>query len=189
MYSMKFKTLIILVSLICILSNCCKTTYIRPSDWAKKINGSKILDLYVLNDSIYRSEQPGNIDFTLIESIGIKSVLSLREFHQDSDLINGFKLNLFNVKINPYYFGDIEIVEALKILKNSPKPILIHCNIGGDRTGTVIAMYRIIYQNWTKEKAIQEMKEGGYGFHWIFLNMPRYINKADISLIKKKISD
>jgi len=187
MIRINFKTILILVLLLSILSNCCKTTYIRPSDWAKKINGLKLSDLYVLNDSIYRSEQPGNIDFTLIESIGIKSVLSLREFHQDSDLINGLNLKLYNVKINPYYFGDTEIVEALKILKNSPKPIVIHCNIGGDRTGVVVAIYRVIYQNWTKEKAIQEMKDGGYGFHWIFFNMPRYIKKVDIDIIKKKI--
>ena len=187
MIRLKFNTILILVLLLGILSICCKTISERPSDWAKKINCSKLSDLYMLNDSIYRSEQPGNIDFTLIDSLGIKSVLSLREFHQDSVLIYGLKLHLYNVKINPYYFGDKEIIEALKILKNSPKPIVIHCNIGGDRTGVVIAIYRIIYQNWTKEKAIQEMKDGGYGFHWIFFNMPRYIKKVDIDIIKKKI--
>ena len=27
------------------------------------------------------------------------------------------------------------------------------------------AMYRILYQKWTKDKAIDEMLNGGYGFH------------------------
>jgi protein tyrosine/serine phosphatase len=187
MIRLNLKTILIQVSLFCIITICCKTIHNRPSDWAKKITSSKFSDLYVLNDSIYRSEQPGNIGFTLIDSLGIKSVLSLREFHQDSVLINGLKLNLYNVKINPYYFGDREIVKALRILEYSPKPIIIHCNIGGDRTGVVIAMYRIIYQNWTKEKAINEMKNGDYGFHWIFFNMPNYINNVNINMIRKEI--
>jgi protein tyrosine/serine phosphatase len=137
---------------------------------------------------MYRCEQPDSLGFKIIDSIGIKSVLSLRAYHKDNDLINKLPLKLYNVAINPYYFGDDEIIKALRIIGNSPKPIIIHCNIGGDRTGVLIAIYRIIYQNWSKEKAIKEMKDGGYGFHWIFFNMPHYINKVDIERIKKKIS-
>jgi len=188
MIRMNFNTTLIIVSLICNIPICCKTIHNRPTDWAKKITGSKFTALYKLNDSMYRCEQPDSIGFAIIDSIGIKSVLNLRSYHEDSDLVYRLPLKQYNVKINPYYFGDKEIVKALRILESSPKPIVIHCNIGGDRTGVVIAMYRIIYQNWTKEKALNEMKDGGYRFHWIFFNMPYYINEVDIERIKKKIS-
>jgi protein tyrosine/serine phosphatase len=44
-----------------------------------------------------------------------------------------------------------EIKQSLEIIKNAPKPILIHCWHGSDRTGVVAASYRIIKQNGAKK--------------------------------------
>jgi protein tyrosine/serine phosphatase len=165
----------------------CQTILNRPSDWARKITNSKFSNLYVLNDSIYRCEQPDSLGFTIIDSIGIKSVLNLRSNHTDNEHIYRLPLNLYNIEMVPYDIGDEEIVKVLRILENSPKPIVVHCYYGSDRTGVVIAMYRIIFQNWTKEKALNEMKDGGYGFHNIYINIPLYIKEVDIERIKKEI--
>ena len=87
-----------------------------------------------------------------------------------------------------FFIREKEIIKALKIIRDSPKPIIVHCKHGSDRTGIIIAMYRIIYQDWPKEKAIIEMKEGGYGFHEIHKNIIHYIKKVKVEKIKKKIS-
>jgi len=186
---MNFKTILIIVSLLCNVSIYCQTIPNRPSDWARKISNSKLSNLYILNDSIYRCEQPDSLDFVLIHRIGIKSVLNLRSNFTDKDLIDGLPLNIYSVEMIPFNFGDKEIVKALRILENSPKPVIVHCLYGSDRTGVVIAMYRIIFQNWTKEEALNEMEDGGYDFHSIFINIPHYIKTVDIEKIKKEISN
>jgi hypothetical protein len=50
------------------------------------------------------------------------------------------------------------------------------------------AMYRIIYQKWTRDKAIDEMVNGRYGFHTAWYgNIIEYIQKADIEKLQKQI--
>jgi protein tyrosine/serine phosphatase len=189
MIKMNFKTILICVSLLCEMPIYSQTIQARPQEWAKKINGSKLSNLYKINDSIYRCAQPDSADFAKIDSIGIKSILNLRSNFSDNDLKDGLPLSLYNVEMVPYDIDDKEIVKALRILKNSPKPIVVHCFYGSDRTGVVIAMYRIIFQNWTKEEALNEMMNGGYSFHNIFINIPHYVKVADIVKIKKEISN
>ena len=46
------------------------------------------------------------------------------------------------------------------------------------------AIYRIAVQGWTKEEAIQEMEEGGYGFHEVWKNLPSWIETLDIMKVK-----
>jgi hypothetical protein len=48
-------------------------------------------------------------------------------------------------------------------------------------------MYRIIFQNRSKQDAIDELIHGGYGFHTIYTNIPRLIESSDIEKIKKQI--
>lgn len=182
------KTILVLFVALWAVSVYSQSQNNRPSDWAIKITNSKLLNLYMLNDSIYRCEQPDSLGFTVIDSIGIKSILNLRSKQTDSVNINNTKLNLYNVEMLSFFIRDKEIIKALKIIHDSPKPIIVHCKHGSDRTGIIIAMYRIIYQDWPKEKAIIEMKEGGYGFHEIHKNIIHYIKKVKIEKIKKKIS-
>ena len=57
-------------------------------------------------------------------------------------------------------------------------PVLVHCQHGADRTGTMCAMYRIIHEGWSADDAIDEMENGGYGYHSIWVNLPRFIRKS-----------
>ncbi len=48
--------------------------------------------------------------------------------------------------------------------EQNQQKVLLHCYHGSDRTGASVAMYRIIFQNWSTTDALAEMKHGGYGF-------------------------
>ena len=159
----------------------------RDSSWASGIIITSLHNLYKLNDSIYRSEQPDADAFHYLSSIGIKTVLDLRDSHSDTPFFKANSFTYFNVPIITRNFNDSEVVQSLRIIKNSPKPILVHCKRGSDRTGLVVAMYRIIFENWSKEKALEEMKNGGYGFHTRFHNIPAYIEKVNIAAIKQML--
>jgi protein tyrosine/serine phosphatase len=49
------------------------------------------------------------------------------------------------------------------------------------------AMYRIVFQGWSKDEAIREMVEGGYGFHSIWSNIIQYVKNVDVDKIKKEV--
>ena len=50
----------------------------------------------------------------------------------------------------------------------------------------MVAIYRIIVEGWSKEEAIKELTEGGFGFHSIWDELVDYIQKLDVDEIAKK---
>jgi protein tyrosine/serine phosphatase len=55
------------------------------------------------------------------------------------------------------------IAVFLEVMKNPDNyPVLIHCLAGKHRTGAYCAVYRMEYDKWTNEQAIDEMKLYGY---------------------------
>jgi protein tyrosine/serine phosphatase len=65
-------------------------------------------------------------------------------------------------------------------------PFLVHCQHGADRTGTMIAIYRMAVQGWRKEEAIQEMTTGDFGYHTVWGNLIRYLNALDVEALRKQ---
>jgi hypothetical protein len=49
------------------------------------------------------------------------------------------------------------------------------------------AMYRIVEQGWSKDEAIREMVDGGYGFHAMWSNIIHYVKNVDIEKIKREL--
>jgi protein-tyrosine phosphatase len=78
-------------------------------------------------------------------------------------------------------------VEALRIIRVAAKPLVIHCWHGSDRTGIVCAAYRIVFQDWTPAAALDEMVNGGYGYHAMFANLPELILAADWPAVKARV--
>jgi protein tyrosine/serine phosphatase len=159
----------------------------RPENWAKPLHADSLKNFHQLDAKVYRSAQPGRKGCRSLQQLGIRNVLNLRNYHSDSDEAKGLGMRLFRVKMEA---GDIkvqDVVTALRIIRESEGPILIHCWHGSDRTGLISAMYRIVFQNWSKEDAIDELKNGGYGYHPMYGNIPAFIKDADIDQIKKQV--
>ena len=148
---------------------------------------SELTNLYKIDSGVYRSEQPSHEDFKALEKYGIGEVFNLRNRHSDDDEAKGTSIKLHRVKTKAHSISEKQLIQALRIIKNRKAPIVFHCHHGSDRTGAVCAFYRIIFQNVSKEDAIHEMTEGGFGFHRIYKNIIRTIEKADIERIKREV--
>lgn len=151
------------------------------------IPGSELVNLYQIDSGIYRSGQPSGTDFKALEKYGIREVLNFRNRNSDNDEAAGTKLKLHRLKMKAHSVSEDQLVSALRIIYHRKGPIVIHCHHGSDRTGAVCAMYRIVFQGVSKEKAIQEMTEGGFGFHRIYKNIIRVVRDADIERIKMEV--
>jgi protein tyrosine/serine phosphatase len=121
------------------------------------------------------------------EKLGIKTVISLRAFHSDKDEAESTKLKMERIRFNTWHPEDNDVVRFLNLVTNPANgPFLIHCQHGADRTGTMVAIYRIAVQGWTKQDAIKEMTDGGFGYHAMWKNLIQYLNKLDVEALKKK---
>jgi protein tyrosine/serine phosphatase len=162
----------------------------RPENWAVPIELPGVGNLHRVNENLYRSEQPTSEGMkTLKEKIGIKTVINLRVFHSDSDEVSGTGLLNEELSVKTWHIENEDVIRVLKLIRNKENgPFLIHCEHGADRTGLMSAMYRIVEQGWTKDEAIQEMVNGGYGFHPIWSNIIKYIRNVDVKKIKIAVS-
>jgi len=156
---------------------------------AHKINTKSFGNLYQVDDSLYRCEQPTKKGFILLDSINIKTAVNLRQRKTDNHKIKKTKLELINVPMNAWTISYNDIIAGMRAIKNAKKPIVIHCKHGADRTGCIVAIYRIIYDGWTREEAIKEFRYGGFHYHKkSFPNILRLLETIDIEQVKKDLN-
>jgi tyrosine-protein phosphatase SIW14 len=140
---------------------------VRPAAWAQPVLGTALKNLHQVSPEIYRSAQPSAADLKLLcEKLGVRSVLTLRDYHDDGDEAKGLPLALYRVEMDADEVEPEKVAMALRLLREAPKPVLIHCWHGADRTGLVVAAWRISTQGWTPDAAIDELEHGGFGFHF-----------------------
>ncbi|MDR2215719.1 MAG: dual specificity protein phosphatase family protein [Nevskiaceae bacterium] len=156
----------------------------RPAQWATPVDVSR--NLYRIEPGFYRAAQPNQGDAELMKQLGIRTIISFRAKHPDEGRLNFPDVKLVRIPMDTWSIRDDQIVAALRAIESARKdgPVLIHCQHGADRTGVVSAMYRIIEQGWTPEQALSELRDGGYGFHSIWFNIPRYVRRVNIEALR-----
>ena len=141
-----------------------------------------------VNDTLYRSGQPNHVGLQSLNRVGIKTIVNLR---MTNDLwvaeeaearANGMVCT--NVPMRGLGRPtDQQVAQALAIIETFPGPVLIHCEHGRDRTGTIIACYRIQHDHWTSKQALREASQYGMSM-WEF-GMKKYVADFEKSFNSK----
>jgi len=135
---------------------------------------------------LYRGEQPTAEGFVELKKMGIKTVVTLRSFHDDTKLLKGAGLRYFQIHAKAWHPEDEDIVAFLKIVTNAEnQPVFVHCQQGSDRTGYSVAAYRMVEQGWSADDAIAEM--GNFAFHPIWTDIPVYLKQLNVESIRAQI--
>jgi protein tyrosine phosphatase (PTP) superfamily phosphohydrolase (DUF442 family) len=159
----------------------------RPERWAKPMEMKGVPNLHKVSETLYRSAQPSLEGMKNLKAVGIETIVNLRSFHSERDEIGDAGLAYEHIYIKAWHPEEEEAVRFLQIVTNPRRsPVLVHCQHGADRTGTMCALYRVAVQGWSKEEALKEMMQGGFGFHSIWDNLIEWINALDIERIKKR---
>jgi protein tyrosine phosphatase (PTP) superfamily phosphohydrolase (DUF442 family) len=159
----------------------------RPAAWAQPVAVEGVPNLHKVNDTLYRSAQPTAEGMKRLEQMGIKTVLNLRTFHDDGEKSAGTGVHAERIEMMSWHPEREDAVRFLRLVTDPARaPVLVHCQHGADRTGTMCAVYRIAVQGWSKEDAIREMTEGGYGFHAVWQNLPAWIERLDVPALRKE---
>ena len=153
-------------------------------------------NFHKVNENIFRSGQPDDDEFeSLCTFNNIRSVLNLRENNSDKKIIDTINkrhyvpaVTLYEIPLDTGKISEADLYKLLTVIRDAPKPLLIHCWHGSDRTGCAVAAGRIVFENWNVEDAIAELMKREYGHHKrIYPNIPALLRKADWEKIKATV--
>ncbi|MEP6848342.1 MAG: protein tyrosine phosphatase family protein [Acidobacteriota bacterium] len=122
---------------------------------------------------LYRGGQPTEAGIIELARRGVKTVVNLRgeDSNARKEKLRVQKAGMNYVGIPMADWGKPRIADLDEVLRlieqNEGQPIFVHCRRGADRTGAVIAAYRITHDGWTAKKALNEAEEYRMGW-WQF---------------------
>jgi protein tyrosine phosphatase (PTP) superfamily phosphohydrolase (DUF442 family) len=115
--------------------------------------------------------------FRKLEALGVRTVVNLRHGHDDRPLLAGTGLAYVNIPCRAWRPRKAQMAAFLKIVRDPARqPVYVHCAQGRDRTGYMVAAYRMD-QGWTAEEAIREMKR--FRFNRVWLGNPGFLRRLE----------
>ena len=118
----------------------------------------------MVGEGLYRGAQPTTEGFRQLARMGIHTVLDLRaeggRATWEGKLVRSLGMQYMHVHLAGYQAPTQEqITAALRILQDPTlAPVFVHCRRGADRTGTIVALYRIVHDHWTNRQALEEAR-------------------------------
>lgn len=161
----------------------------RPSYWAVPIGRPGLSNLHQVSPGLYRGAQPTKQGIRELERLGVRTVINLRQFHSDRSLIGDGALAYETLRwMASSTPTDEQVLRFLKICSDPQRtPVFLHCQHGSDRTGTMTALYRMVVQGWSREQAIREMSQGGFGYHyWAFPHLLDYLRNVNVIELRRR---
>lgn len=136
---------------------------------------------------LYRGDQPeGRAGFAELKRRGIKTIICLRTLDYDSSDMAGLGLRYLHLSVTPGHPEDEDVaLFLLAVCDPANQPVFVHCRQGVDRTGIMVAAYRIMVEGWSNRRALAEMEANG--FHDSFLTFERYIKHMDRVRLRRQI--
>ena len=137
-------------------------------------------NFHQVNEQLYRGAQPLKDGMQRLAALGIKTVINLRRSNEgtrrEETEARAAGLRYFNVPMRDLSRPTDEQVEHVLTIIKDPQnwPVFVHCNHGRDRTGLIVACYRISHDGWTSARAKAEAKH--YGMSWVQFGMKDYIS-------------
>ncbi|HMF79527.1 MAG TPA: tyrosine-protein phosphatase [Bryobacteraceae bacterium] len=140
---------------------------LRLASAADTSAASAVRNFGQVNDHLYRGAVPSPVAIQELGAMGIKMVIDLREPGEktttEQTLVEKLGIRYVNVPMRSMSAPTQEQIEHVLSLLNQHETdrVFVHCRRGKDRTGTVIACYRVQHDGWSNRKAQGEANEFG----------------------------
>jgi protein tyrosine/serine phosphatase len=120
---------------------------------------------------LYRGAQPRPEGYATLKKMGVKTVINLRTTSSEKKLVEAAGMKSVEAPMSVFRDVNVKSVEAIIDIINNPayQPVFIHCKQGQDRTGVVVAVYRMKVDGWSFQDAEAEMQSFGFDDIWIEL--------------------
>ncbi|HEV2615408.1 MAG TPA: dual specificity protein phosphatase family protein [Candidatus Acidoferrales bacterium] len=149
---------------------------------AKKIRLAGVPNFGEVAPTLFRGAQPSDLGFQSLAKLGINIIVDFRGLNLNQERHEAAAHNMKLIVLswdcrNP---SDKIAADFLRILnQNRGKKVFVHCYQGVDRTGAMVAVYRMAEEGWTEPEAMNEMRTFGYAFmHRLWCHaLSRYVSK------------
>jgi protein-tyrosine phosphatase len=125
-------------------------------------------NLRAVEPGFFRSAQPNKQGYALLNKMGVKTILNLKDkasAERERLAVKKYGMSVESVAMSGFSTPSFrEMDRALAVLKTAPRPLLVHCAHGKDRTGFVVASYRVVEEKRSVEDAVSEAKDAGCCF-------------------------
>jgi len=143
------------------------------------VDAPGIANFHQVDAHVYRGAQPTAEGFHSLAKLGVKTIVDLREAGSRSQaekkLVEAQGMRYVSVPMDGWRSPQPgQVDRVLAVMNDSAAwPVFVHCRRGQDRTGTVVACYRIAHDRWPNQKALDEARSHGMG--WYRYPMKSYI--------------
>jgi|GEM_PF-885527 len=151
---------------------------LRPAIDAKRF--------FELSPSLYRGAVPSEQDLRALKMWGIKSIVDFQMTPDPNEERITAELGIkyydipwtahLNKAMSFHYIHEVTLKFLGLLADRANLPIYVHCFHGRERTGTMIAVYRMAIENWSYERARDEMLSFGVN-KWIHFNLFVYLKR------------
>lgn len=128
-----------------------------------------------VSKNVFRSAQPQESDYQLLRNFNVGTIINLRndntvEESKTHALTNGFEF--YNLALDSksteadYSRALTHFFNIIDEKADSGKSILVHCVRGKDRTGLLVALYRVLREHKSPQEAFNEWRESGLSDEW-----------------------
>jgi tyrosine-protein phosphatase SIW14 len=128
----------------------------------------RIKNFHVVTDGFYRGAQPSPEDIEVLARMGVKTIVSLRcgrrAAQAEKAAAEAAGIHYENIPLSYWKIPTEQTIDRFLDLVSdtSNRPVFVHCFHGADRTGLLVACYRIARLGWTFQEAYDEMKRCGF---------------------------
>jgi tyrosine-protein phosphatase SIW14 len=140
------------------------TPSLSERSFAQKLFLNGVPNFGGISPTLFRGAQPSQEGFDGLAKMGVDIVINLRgDQGNEQEQVTKLGMRYVSIPSQCSHMTDDGVAKFLSILRQNPdKKIFVHCQFGVDRTGMMIAAYRIAEQGWTAEESRREMEAFGF---------------------------
>lgn len=133
-----------------------------------------------VNENYYRGAQPKQGDYAALAALGVKTIINLTSDDVDGReqaMAKNAGLAYVQIPMTTHQPPTAsQIAEFLKIVSDRvQQPVYVHCVGGRHRTGVMTAVYRMVQDGWTADRAFQEMKQYKFGADFLHPEFRQFV--------------
>jgi protein tyrosine phosphatase (PTP) superfamily phosphohydrolase (DUF442 family) len=145
-----------------------------------------VINFARISPALWRGAQPTVEGFRNLERLGVRTVVSFRQDHDDFALMEGTRLKYLRIPSYAFHPTEAHLATFLKVVEDPANwPVYIHCAQGRDRTGYNAAAYRMVVQGWSAADALREMNE--FHFNKVWVGNPGFLRRLKVEAVKARV--
>lgn len=126
-----------------------------------------------IDSRLFRGAQPDAAAFKSLRDLGVTTVIDLRTERDatrsgERRLVESLGMRYVSLPVEDgNFFKRSRIIPETVIrgffaaVDGAAGPVFVHCRRGADRTGALVAFYRIARHGWTNRRAYEEARDAG----------------------------